>query len=508
MPDALDQLTPSGDALDALSPTDTSASSSYWGDVVSNLVPSAMKTVGEKFMAPVENAYNIIFNRQSSLPLGPGPNATMKDILDWQTKNQDVLPHPFGPKDLQKDVQNVKNLPENFRDNPVGVAASVLGGGVNLLGPFIGGSESVENEGLKQYESAATDPSIKKLTEAVQPSRVPQFQQGASTAIPAMREFESTVGPLSHKNWQAAEQLAEAKRDAAAQTFEDAARQRGQKIDPNIIANAKIDAIPAGWRTDPRYRPQYEAAINDANTVRKRGPISLDDALGELQTLNAQVSRYHQMTPDQQYQADASGKTIADLESEAQGYRDAIARAVDPEHEGAAYQQIQRERRDLINFRQNMQLLGNKIEKQYTPTTAQNAGQTLSDLGALWHGNYREALASKMRQAPQLQDMVNAAFKNYKGPDLPETPTHAGNPVIPASHQLPPATIRLPGSDATSVRVTTGRPLDQFYPVEITSPGPYPTKQGDLFQQSPTFPMRKDLSERLRNAYDIVMGRE
>lgn len=356
------------------------------------------------------------------------------------------------------------------------IGGDVVGGGAQaatVLSPLLGFGEEMagqDNGGLTKLPTTPeVNPSVKKLTETlpVPAKQVPRFQQAAQTAIPALKEFESPQTPITLQNWHAAQELAEAKRSNAAESFIAPARARGVQVDGNIIADEMTGAIPAAWKTDPKYAQVYQASLDQANSYRNK-PMSVDDNINGIRYNNARLTPFYRASEDQQYAMQAGGFPLAELEAEARGRRNALAQAVDPEHNGAQFQQIRQEQSDLINFRQHGEQLENQLQKQYTPTGMQQKGQQLSDLSSIWHGDYRQALTSKMKSAPQLGDMFSDAFAKYDGPQLPETPTAGPGKyqAIPPSHQLPPATIRL-GSPQTSaapprVNVTGGNPA-RFY---------------------------------------------
>lgn len=455
MPDALDQLTPSGDALDLLTPTASTPVPSTW-DTIKDAAGRAGQGLARGLGIPTS------LDQVKAIANQP---------FDWST-----LAGP-GPALVKGTVQTLQDAKKRID------AGDVIGGGVQgatTLLPLLGMTEGAGvgeaklPPGIEVPEP--TIPSVKKLTEAINPGKnnVRRFQDAAATAVPALKEFEPTVGPISLKNWSVAQQLAEAKRANATDSFIQPAVARGATIDGNTIANAKIDAIPPAWQSDPRYRAQYTAALDDANSLRR--PISLLDAYNSLKLNNANLTNFYKQSEDGQFAARLSGTPVADWEAEAKGLRQAIAKTVDPEHDGAQFAQIRGEQSKLITFRQHTEGLENKLQGQYTPTTAQKIGQGLSDAGSIYHGNYREATAYKMRQAPSLDDMFQQAFKNWNGPDLPETPT--ANPskyqAIPPSRQLGPGAIRLPGADTSGVKITTGKPLQQYAPVELTHPSGSP----------------------------------
>lgn len=319
------------------------------------------------------------------------------------------------------------------------LGGDMIGGGAQAaatIAPLFGlGDELRGNAPPELAESAPVNPSIKKLTETlpVPEKQVPRFQQAAATAVPALKEFETPGNPITLKNWHTAQELAEAKRNNAAASFLSPAIAHGVTVDGNIIADEMQKAIPDAWKTDPKYGQVYQAAMKEANDYRK--PIPIQDNINGIQYNNARLTPFYRANEDQQYAMQAGGFPLNELEAEARGRRQALAKAVDPEHGGQQFQQIRQEQSDLINFRQQGEALENKLQKQYTPTGAQQAGQAVSDIGSIWHGDYRQALASKMKQAPQLGDMFSDAFKNYKGPDNPETPTRPFQ-LVPPSGKL------------------------------------------------------------------------
>lgn len=344
------------------------------------------------------------------------------------------------------------------------VSGDVVGGASQVAGAvaplFMGGEEfGATPKGLP--EAGDVHPSIKKLTETlpVTDKMVPRFQTAAQTAVPALKEFETPQSPITLKNWHAAQDLAESKRNDAAESFLAPARARGVQVDGNIIADEMQKAIPKVWASDPKYAQQYKVALDEANSYRR--PMSIDENIDAIKHNNARLTPFYKASPDQQYGLQVGGFPVNELEAEARGRRAALAKAVDPEHDGQNFEQIRREQSDLITFRQHGEALENKLQKQYTPTGLQTAGQKLSDLGSIWHGDYRQALASKMKQAPQLDKMFSDAFRDYNGPDNPPTPmaSPSKSQLIPPSRQLGPGPIRMGTTDPTTVHIQVGKPL-------------------------------------------------
>lgn len=591
-PSVFDDLQPTaqtagGSVFDELQPTPKSPEG-YWSQLLHNIPSDFVNTVSKQIKS-----------------VGPqGPNWSPEQLEQFKTDTGGSIGGPdVGSflhnvsKGIIDPIQNVwdtvTNLPEKLKQSPVGLPSTVAG----LVGGAIKGKgELLPDEPPTTLGGEEVHPSVKKLTETLPVPRqqVPRFQEAAQTALPALREFAPSEG-INLSNWHNAQDLAEAKREQAASSFIEPARDEGKMVDGNTIANAKIDAIPDAWRTNPKYRSQYEAAVTDAQNYRR--PMSIDEVMGEINHNNQRLIPFYRASSDQQYAMQAAGFPLGDLEAESQGLRRGLAKTVDPSNDGAQFSQIQSERAKLITFRQQAEQLENQIQKQYTPTTVQKLGQKVSDLGSIWHGEYRQTIASKMKSAPELDQMFQDAFKNYNGPGLPPTPqgptpkvslptspdmvrhdplglsggrsgptefdrpfgsqdplgmnaprSTSQNPgdlshnPISTVHQPPtPNPQQFGGQSPTYAPVDlthpTGSPqfirqrewneiltdpkvmagedplrtsleVGKHKPLQLQSPGNYPTRQGELFDQTPQFPARKDLSDRLRSAYDIITGRE
>ena len=435
--------------------------------------------------APVNPSlsWNYVKNAANRLGAGIGRGLGLPESLPTSTKelgdladrmgkfDPSMLLGPGGPLVVGA-IRNVIDAKRRINEG------DVIGGGAQGItagiGPLLGIPGLEEGDAVVPglADQAPVHPSIKKLTEAlpVPEKTVPRFQDAATTAIPALKEFESNKTPITLDNWHSAQDLAEAKRNDAAESFIAPARARGVQVDGNIIADQMEAAIPKAWATDPKYAQQYQTAMQEAQAYRR--PMSIDENINGIKYNNSRLTPFYKANDDQRYAMQVGGFPIAELEAEARGRRQALAQAVDPEHQGQQFEQIRKEQSDLITFRQQAEAAENKLQKQYTPTTAQKIAEMGSDLGSIWHGNYRNVVASKMKQAPQVDKMFRDAFNNYDGPDLPETPTASPekHQAIPPSRQLSPGAIQLPTSDTSGVRVTTGKPLEQSFQVHLRSP--------------------------------------
>jgi hypothetical protein len=451
MPDVFDQLpdTPTGDVFDQL-PAGTQSSSTwnYILDAAQRMASGVGRGLGLPESLPtsvaeaqkLSDSMNPILSRDPLALAGPVPGA----IRGW-----------FG------------NLQDAKRRIDAGDVAGGGAQGVTSILPLLGLTDTEPTGSTPDTVTAAVKepvhPTIKKLTEVMSPpdKQVPRFQTAAATAVPALKEFEPTVGPISLNNWRTAEQLAEAKRNAAADSFIEPARQNGVKVDGNIVANAKIDAIPRAWINNPKFANQYKAAIDDAATYRR--PMDIDEVTDAIKYNNSRLTPFYKASPDQQYAMQAAGFPVADLEAEASGLRNGLSKAVDPEHNGQQFQQIRNEQSGLITFRQQAEALENKLQKQYTPTTLEKAGQAISDLGSVWHGDFRQALTSKVRQAPTLDKSFADAFKNYDGPNLPETPR--GTQTVKQSLPFSPDMVRHDPLGMTHLLQPPPNPFDAKNPL-------------------------------------------
>jgi hypothetical protein len=445
-----------------------------------NLYPSkpptawdAIKSYGKEVLHNVpHSAFNLYvkgFGPQGS-DFQPNPNAGLpgKEGLE-----PDYI---LGPSAWDTIKGIVKNPAEAFKQDPLGMAAAVRGavefGRGVVQSPSAVAGAFKKNPIPTLLESEPTNPSVKKLTEVMNPAKaaVPRFQEAAQTAIPAMKEFEGPGDQITMKNWKNAEQLAEAKRNQAVDSFITPARQRGVMLDGGVITKEMMDAIPKSWATDPNYAAQYKTAVARAQSYNH--PIDIDSNMDSIANLNRQLTPFYRASPDKQFDLQASGE-LGQLEAEARGRRQALAQGVDPEHGGQQFEQLRQEQSNLITFRQHAQGLEDTLEKQYTPTGLQQLGKKISDVASIYHGNYGDLLTKNMRQMPELNQQFTDAFKNWDGPDLPKTPTGTPNQTPeevatnPKYKQLPPATTRLGTTDPSEVRVTTGKPLEQSEPVTL-----------------------------------------
>lgn len=515
MPDALDSLTPTSqqDALDSLAPT---------------------KPIGQRIIAGAKEGLGISLPTHIGTPSEWGHDFVNSLTGVWDTmKDQNAkMREAWNRGDIPTAVMHgIGNAfpplapTANAQDKVVSgdVAGGLTQGIVNSVPQMLGLRPAAKAAGVIEKpslpeeapltpppptaEEASAQAGIKKLQElrAAKPAVV---DSSARTALPMLKRYEPWTGPVDiTQNVDQAQQLAEDHLNDKFDTYYNAAKTRGYTGNGNTVAEnklsspyaqglkQKIDAITAsGGTPDPSDVTAYNNVVAEANSFRRQMP--LDEIRDRLQILNQQLNPYHKASDDGKYQMEMGNPKISDRLAEAQGLRQTLYQAIDPENDGVNAANIRNRMADLINFRQFTQNVKDKIA-QTTPPSGMNRalngalgiGEAGYGIARMAHGessgvfaaNYgANRIVSALKSSDPAVAKFNAVFKNWNGPALDHIPDADEPQVIPPERQLAPPTIKLPAQDTTSVKITTGKPLDQFTPIELVSQ--LPTNPSPTFQ--------------------------
>jgi hypothetical protein len=246
------------------------------------------------------------------------------------------------------------------------------------------------------------------------------------------------------------------------------------------IPETMIKAIPTNIRiNEPEL---YNELVTEA--YKHGGPVKISDLDTMRQENNADLHKFESATGSDKNAVLRSSAATAMLKAEQLASKDALYRTIDPESEGQNVAEINRRLGSLIELKDGLTDLNDRMIRQNDPNAVQKMAQHAKDVihATLSPSTGIPAAAFKKLMAePDVNGKIANAFKNYKGQDLPDVPS----PITRAA--LPPGATRVPPTDTTRVSVTTGAPLEQSEPLTLHKTGP-----GTFEWQRNLFPEHKE----------------
>lgn len=264
---------------------------------------------------------------------------------------------------------------------------------------------------------------LQKVIDAARRS-VPELQQtvGQKDAYGVINKIDLQTAPRAIT-------LADAKLKGQFDRYVQPAIQRGDMVDGNVVADAKMASIPDRIKVD--QPAQYQKLKEDADVLRR--PMTIPETYTRLQQNNAQLDPYYRSSQDARSAAELANPKIADLKAETEGYRQALYKAIDPENDGQNVGEIQKRRSALVTTRQQIEGLNNDQFKQPTLSPGQNLvkkGMYAVDVpGKVIHGEVGDLFKQYTENYQHVNNKFSRVFNNYKGQlaDVPEP----GNRITP-----------------------------------------------------------------------------
>jgi hypothetical protein len=216
----------------------------------------------------------------------------------------------------------------------------------------------------------------------------------------------------------------------------DPAIARGAVIDRGAegIPNAMIQAIPKNIQLDAPA--VYQDLVEEA---RSHGtPVKVGDLDQVRQENNAMLRKFENATGTDKASIMKSQASTAMLKAEQAASKDALYRKIDPETGGKNVGEVNRRLGSLIETRNGLTDLNDRMIRQSDPTGIQKMGQNIRDLlhiGADPTSGLTSVALKRLMAEPDVNGKIAKAFSNYKGADLPDVPTPSWDLVSPDERQ-------------------------------------------------------------------------
>jgi hypothetical protein len=216
----------------------------------------------------------------------------------------------------------------------------------------------------------------------------------------------------------------------------DPAVARGAVIDRAAegVPQAMIAAIPKNIQIDSPA--VYQELVEEAQSHGT--PVKVGDLDQVRMDNNAMLRKFENATgADKASILRAQGST-AMLKAEQAASRDALYRKLDPETGGKNVAEVNRRLGSLIETRNGLTDLNDRMIRQSDPNAIQKVAQNIKDLlhiGASPTTGVASVALRRMMAEPDVNGKIAQAFKSYKGEDLPDVPAPGWNLVSPEDQQ-------------------------------------------------------------------------